>query len=333
MRNETQKTIAGYYQKLRKLNKKLIKKQENSERYEGSFQAESIADEIRTLKEKVAWMLLECGENEKALAIYKEMSWRTQGKIKYLGIGRALTQMGLLAEAQKLLEKGLKRFPGSVSIIVAIGNTYHDMGNYSKSLKHFELALSIDPDDKLILFSKANALYGLGLYEGAFPIYESLCKEYPDDPLFVTSLGYCYLNIDYPEDAAKCFKAVMSNGYENDNIYNGLACAYLDMGLESDAIDTWKKGISKFPDPVLYRNLGISYFDCDWLSEAQDIVKEGLYRFPEDEELKELLESIEEEINNPDDDTKPPIPLIMGLVAMSHVLRKRRGFDDRGNLR
>lgn len=247
MRNENPKTIAGYYQKLRKLNKNLLKRQASLEQYEGSLQSEVIADEIRSLKEKIAWMLLECGENEKALAIYKEMSWKTQGRIKYLGIGRALTQKGLLAEAQKLLEKGLKRFPGSVSIIVAIGNTYHDMGNYSKSLKHFELALSIDSDDKLILFSKANALYGLDLYEEAFPIYESLCKEYPDDPLFVTSLGYCCLNIGYPEDAAKCFKSVMSNSYENDNIYNGLACAYLDMGLEADAIDTWNKGISKFP--------------------------------------------------------------------------------------
>ena len=322
MRNENPKTIARYYQKLRKLNKKLLKKQEKLEQDEGFVQAEFIADEIRSLKKEIAWTLLDCGENEKALAMYKEMSWKTQGEIKYLGIGSALTEMGQLSEAKKLLQKGLKRFPGSVSIIVAIGNVYHDMGDYSQSLNHFNWALSMDPDDELILFSKANALYGLDLYEEAFPIYESLAKEYPDNPLFITSLGYCYLNINYPEDAAKCFKSVISNGCENDNIYNGLACAYLDMGLKADAIDTWNKGISKFPDPVLYRNLGITYFNSDWLLEAEDIVKEGLNRFPEDEELKELLESIEEEIINPDDDKKPPIPLIMGLLAMSEIIKQ-----------
>jgi tetratricopeptide (TPR) repeat protein len=100
----------------------------------------------------------------------------------------------------------------------------------------------------------------------------------------------------------------MDSGYVNDDVYNGLYWAYYDIGLKTDAIETAKEGVKKFPDPVLYYNLGIAYYEKDWLSEAKDIVEKGLKKFPEDNDLEELLEIIEDEIDNPDDDKKTDNP-------------------------
>jgi tetratricopeptide (TPR) repeat protein len=94
------------------------------------------------------------------------------------------------------------------------------------------------------------------------------------------------------------------------------------MGLKTDAIETAKEGIKKFPDPILYHDLGIAYYEKDWLSEAKDIVEKGLKKFPEDNDLKELLKIIEDEIDNPDDDKEPTIPPMMRVIALSAILKK-----------
>lgn len=310
------------YKELKALNKKLDRKQAELERHKNTILSAFIADEILQLRKEIAWALLNCGEYEKALNLYKSMSWKTQGETKYLGIGAALIEMGRIIEARQLLKKGLKRFPESYPLLVAMGNLYHGLGNYSMSLKYFEHALTFCPGHKTIMLSKANALYGLGLFEDAFPIYEYLAKNHPEEPLFITQLGYCHLQINYPEDAAKCFKAVMDSGYSNDDVYNGLYWAYYDMGLKTDAIEIAKEGIKKFPDPVLYYNLGIAYYEKEWLFEAKDIVEKGLKKFSEDNDLKELLEIIEDEIDNPDDDKKPTIPPMMRVIALSAILKK-----------
>ena len=110
--------------------------------------------DIDELKRQIAWFFLDAGEYEKGLVLYRSMSWKMQGEIKYLGLGRALTGIGYYGEAVKLLNKGLGRFPESSSLLVAMGNVYHQSGDYSKSLKYFEQALAFDPGDKLILLAR-----------------------------------------------------------------------------------------------------------------------------------------------------------------------------------
>jgi len=98
---------------------------------------------IDDIKSQIAWLLLDAGEYEKGFVLYRSMSWKMQGEIKYLGLGRALTGVGHYDEAVNLLKRGLGRFPeSSSSLLVAMGNVYHQLGNYSISLKYFEQALA-----------------------------------------------------------------------------------------------------------------------------------------------------------------------------------------------
>ena len=314
---------------VKKLKSKIEKAELKLKASAGSVARKKAEKEHNDLRAQLAWQYLDETEFEKGLAIYQSISWKTYGEEKYTGMSRALVETGRFAEAKSLLEKGLKRFPESMSLLLATGNLYHTLWNFERSLKYFEQALAFDPGDKLILFSKANALYGLRLYEDAFSVYQNLAEQYPDESLFIRQVGYCHLQMGYPEDASGHFKALINKGCAGSDDYNGLYWSYYDMGLKDDAIEIAKAGIRKFPkdDPALYSNLGAAYFEQGWLSDARDIVSEGLKKFPEDEGLKELLETIEDEIDNPDDDDKePPIKAILVIAALIKKLRNKRIF-------
>ena len=317
------------YKEVKRLRAKLYKAKKELHEAKGSNSRNMAQGDIDELKRQIAWFFLDAGEYEKGLVLYRSMSWKMQGEIKYLGLGRALTGIGYYGEAVKLLNKGLGRFPESSSLLVAMGNVYHQSGDYSKSLKYFEQALAFDPGDKLILFSKANALYGLKLYEDALPVYQNLADQYPDESLFSTQVGYCHLQMGYPEDASGHFKSLLSKGCAGSDDYNGLFCAYYDMGLLDDAIETAHEGIRKFPedDSALYCNTGVAYFEQGRLDDAKNIVSEGLKKFPEDGGLKEMLKAIEDAIDNPDDDDKkPPIKEILIIAALIKKLRNKKAF-------
>lgn len=314
---------------LAKLNEVLSKQEKELEQFKNSIVAVFLHDEAKQLKKEIAWLLLNCGKYKKALDVYGAMSWKTEGETKYLGTGIALYKTGKISEAIKLFAKGLKRFPESFALLVAAGNIYHEMDSLEMSLEYFKKALSLKPEDRSIVFSKANALYGLGFYEEAFEIYQKLEKKYPDESLFIRQVGYCHLQMGYPEDASEHFKSLINKGFASSEDYNGLYWSYYDMGLKDDAIEIAKEGIRKFPkdDPVLYSNLGAAYFEQGWLNGARGIVLKGLRKFPEDEGLKELLESIEDDIDNPDDDDKkPPIKEILIISTLINKLRNKRIF-------
>jgi len=323
MSNKDIKKI-GIYKEIEKLNKKLQKSLAEYETFKSTIVGAIVLNEIRQLQEEIAWLLLECGEYEKGLELYKAMSWRLQGEIKYLGIGRVLTETGHFGESKKLFEKGLRRFPDSYSLLVGIGNLYHGLGDYSQSSKYFDRALKYNPSDRFILFNKGAALYGLGYYKDASSIFQDLTAEYSDETIFSIMMGYCYLNTGYPEDAAKYFKKLIEGEHAESDMYNGLYWAYKDMGLNDDAMETARQGLRKFPDEdsSLYMNMADACWEEGWYKEAKDIVAEGLERFPDDEDLRELLKKIEDEIDNPDDDKNHTLPPIIRLIALSVILKR-----------
>jgi len=105
-----------------------------------------------------------------------------------------------------------------------------------------------------------------------------------------------------------------------------LFCAYYDMDLKEDALKVAEEGVRRFSDddPRVYFNLGLCYLEQGRLSDAETTAKEGLKKFPEDENLKDLLDAIEDEINNPDDDGKELMVKIAKMIAMTRILKTVR---------
>lgn len=276
---------------------------------------------INNLRERIGWLLLDCRDYAKGLAMYQALPWNTRGEQKYNGIARALIEMEMYDQALPLLERGLRRFPESHCLHVAMGMLHYRLGEYNDALRYFDKALTLEAGDRHSLYDKALCLDRLGYYEDGYEILSSLVDEYDDDPEYHEEIGYCHFVRGYSEDAIKSYSAAKDLGYLSPDVYYGLFCSYLDLGMKHEAIDIAQEGLREFPDePGMYQNLGVGYLRMGWRDEARDVVLEGLRKHPDDEDLKELLEDIEDD-DDDDDDRKRPL---IGLIAYLLLLMKKR---------
>lgn len=286
--------------------------------YETSRSARKyLTEELSFLKNQLGWALLDAGEFDKGLSVYQSLSWRTDGEEKYNGIARALTEMGYYEDAGRILVKGLKRFPKSGCMLVAMGLIHRRLGYDVDALRYFKQAIKCSPGDRHALYDKALTLSDLGYYEDSLSIVSKLIKKYPDDPDYLVETGYCHLMMGYPEKAVEFYKKAADTGCLSSSIYGGLVCAYMDMGLKHEALETALEGMREFPEePGMYENLGEAYFEYGWIDEAKGVLQEGLEKFPDNEGIRKILDKIEDDEKDPDKGNRPSIGTLLILLAL-----------------
>ncbi len=286
---------------------------------------------VGDLKINLGWTLLDYGKYEQGLVLFESLSWRDYGETKCNGTARALIEMKHYGEARKILEKGLKEFPDSCGLWTCLGNLKEGLGDHCESLICFEAAIRCDSEKGPgTLYNKALALMGLGSHTDAVSIIDHLIKEYPEEPLYLAERGNIALEIGYPHEALQYFQKAMAVYAEFPDvhtgvcIYAGMCSAYIDLGMKREAIVTALEGLKRFPDgyPVLYYNAGAAFMGMGWRKEALEILKKGAEKFPEDEELKEFLRDVEDDMDDPDKGDNPPI---LGLLLLMAIVQKRLG--------
>ena len=105
-------------------------------------------------------------------------------------------------------------------------------------------------------------------------------------------------------------------------LYAGLCTGYFELGEKRKAMEVALEGLKRFPegDPILYQNVGATFLNMGWKEEAREVLKEGVEKFPEDEELKNFFKDLNEDMDDPDGGTKPPI---LGLMLLTALIYKR----------
>ena len=313
--------IVEYCREIKRLRKKLFHEELELKQIKNRHCRRRQTNFINYLKERIGWLLIDCGKYEEGLDFYRSLPWRKYRENKYLGIGRALMEMEYYSEAGRIMEKGLKRFPESSCLWTALGVLHYRLDHDFEALKYFEVALKFDPKSRHTLYDKALSLNNLGCYEEAAEILKYLIKKYSNDPEYLAGMGYSLTSQGYDEDAISYYKKAKDTGYLSPNLYEGLYCTYMNLGLEEVALEMAKEGLREFPDePYMYANLGQGYFEKGWTDEARNILQQGLKKFPYDERIKELLEKIEYETDNPDKGKKPPV---IGLLLLLSLIQKR----------
>ncbi len=325
MKNKDPGTINAR-EEIMKLSKKLARVEQKYRQVKDADRKKTLALHVDDIKMNIGWLLLESGGYDKGLAMYQSMSWHTYGEIKYNGISRALVEMEYYDDARQILEKGLKRFPQSHCLLVAMGLLHKRLGHEGDALRYFIEAIRYSPGERHALYDKAITLSELGYYEDSLSIIRKLIRKYPDDPEYFIEAGYCHLMMGYPENAIEYYKKASDNGFLSPSIYGGLVCAYMDMGLKHEAFEMAQEGMREFPDvSAMYENLGECYFEKGWIDNAKAILQEGLEKFPDDEGIKKLLDKIEEDEKDPDKGNKPPIgSLLILLTLILNKFRKKR---------
>jgi tetratricopeptide (TPR) repeat protein len=306
----------------------LMAKRELS-RFKSNTKRRELKEYVDDLKMRLGWALLDHGKYEQGLALFETLSWRTHGQMKCNGMARALTAMGYHDEARRVLKLGLKRYPESYALWVAMGGWHDSLGEDFESLKCMEIALRFAPEDNSAgLYNKALTLIKLGCYGDALPIIDELIERYPDDPKHLADRGSCALDMGYPQEALNYYQKAMEVwrrnpvAYPGVCIYTGLCTAYLELGMKREAMEIALEGVKKFPDddPALYQNVAATFLEMGWRKEVMEVLKNGVEKFPEDEDLKNFLKDVEDDMDDPDKGDKPPI---LGLILLMALTRKK----------
>ena len=280
---------------------------------------------INELKMDLGYAFLDHKEYEKALMVFSTVSSKTLGEMKSNGMAWALTETGNYDEARRLLEVGLRRYPQSYALWVAMGALHNSLGDDLEALKCIETALEFAPEDNTGgLYNKAVTLRKLGCYGNARPIIDDLIERYPDNPAYPAERGVLALETGYPQEALQYYQRAMGVWQFSPDvddgvcIHTGLCSSYLELGMKKDAMEIALEGLKKFPDedPMIYQNAGAAFFEMGWRDECIGILKKGLEKFPDDEELKEFLAHVEDDLDDPDKSDKLPLLGVLLLIAL-----------------
>jgi len=316
---------------VKKLEEKLQRLEHRLRNQKSKAKRRELRKEINELKVDLGWMLMDYGDYERAFLLYRSLPWSTYGEMKYNGLARALIEMGFYVEARMLLEAGLRTYPDSYPLWIAMACLYETTGDYFESLECLEIALEFSPyDDSTALYNKSLVLMKMGCYKDAQEIIDDLIERYPEDTKFLTQKGLLALEMGYLEEALRYYQRAMEMWLKDqdlDNgiaIYSGLCSVYMELGMKKEAMEVALEGLKRFPDkdPVLYHNVGAVFFEMGWRKEALEVLKEGVRKFPGDEEMRKFLKEIEDDLDDPDDNNKSRLGALLLLMAL--LFRKVR---------
>jgi tetratricopeptide (TPR) repeat protein len=242
MMGEENKNLLIDFEELKALNRELHIIQRDFKLATSRTRRRELKEHIDELKIDMGWTLLDCKEYEKGLALLSSVSWRAHGEMKYNGIARALTEMEYYDEARRLLERGLKRYPDSYALWVAMGALHGSLGDDFESLKCFETAIQFAPENNSAgLYNKGFILMKLGCYRDAVLILNDLIKKNPKDSRYFPDRGSCALEMGYPQEALKYYQKAMEVWQRSPTIYEGI-CVY--SGLLFIVHGTWNEARS-----------------------------------------------------------------------------------------
>jgi tetratricopeptide (TPR) repeat protein len=327
------KRYISNYDEIKALKKKYLTAKRELKQVRSRAKRRELKEYIDDLKIELGWTLLDCKEYERGLALYSSVPWRTHGEMKCNGMARALTEMGYYNEARRLLERGLKRYPDSYALWVAMGALHGSLGDDFESLKCFETAIQFAPENNSAgLYNKGFILMKLGCYRDAVSILNDLIKKNPKDSRYFSDRGSCALDMGSPQEALQYYQQAMDVWQQSPDIYtgvciySGMCSAYFELGMIDESMEIALEGLKKFPedDAILYQNVGATFFQKGWQREAVEVLKKGLEKFPDDEELQKFLKEIIEDVDDPDGDKNSPLLILIFLTALLHKRMQRK---------
>jgi tetratricopeptide (TPR) repeat protein len=322
MSEEKQKIITAY-EEIKRIGKDLRSALKDSKPTDSRAGLRKLKGCLDGMKWELGQHLLNCGEYERVFNLFHSLPWRIHGEKICVGMVTALIGLGNYKKAKIILEKGLKKYPESFLLWVAMGGLHEYFGDKLEALGCLDTALQFCPKDNWLgLYAKASILMELECYGDAVQILNCLIEKNPNDPKYFAERGYCVSEMGYPREALQDYQQAMKiwqhseSDYDGIDIYLGLCSTYSELGMEKEATETALKGLKKFPDgdPGLYFNVADCFFERGWYREAVEVLKKGIEKFPEDEDLKSALKDLEEDMDDPDGKKPPLFGLILLMV-------------------
>lgn len=150
-------------------------------------------------------------------------------------------QQGDTLEAQKVLERGIKRYDDNETLILMLVDLHFTQGNLEKSLAVLDRKSELYPSTYKIPYTKGLILQKTGYYDEAIAAYQEALALEVDEAIIYAQIATCYYNIGIEiEENARTLDlnslVVMERKHSTSALES--AVKWLNKALELESSDT-----------------------------------------------------------------------------------------------
>ena len=193
--------------------------------------------ERRKTKQLNAYWLLLQGENERSIALYRELFETRKNNQSLLGLSRALVSSGKELEAVVLMEEWLEQHPNDSLTLSFLANYYLSNDEKSKALKKFSLLVKLAPNNALALNNLAYLQFENGNIEQAFFHAKTANDILPNQAFILDTLGQVQLANNKNKQALESLSRAVQLAPNNLSFKYHKANAQIANQLIDDAIE------------------------------------------------------------------------------------------------
>lgn len=167
---------------------------------------------------EIAWGRLELDRDEfrEALTRFEEAAALDPRRSDAVGWQvAALSRLCMFDEARAVATGGMRQFPDSAPIGVALARLYLDWERPADALAQFDSVLARHPDDENALEWRIDALRTLHRYADAETAAHEALARHPGSPGILDSLGYVYDDQGRYDDAVACYEEILDRFPDN----------------------------------------------------------------------------------------------------------------------
>jgi tetratricopeptide (TPR) repeat protein len=160
------------------------------------------------------------------------------------------------AEAERLMEKALARFPEHEGILIERGWLSFEQDRFAQADEAFAKAANLAVDPRQANFGRIDALTRNKRGDEVAKIIDSLKQAYPNDPDVLERAGWYYIGRNDLDNAKKEFESILKNDPKNILGLNGIASVYFTKGEFEEAEEMYREALKLAEhDPTFHTNL------------------------------------------------------------------------------
>ena len=175
------------------------------------------------------------------------------------------SRLGVLDDAEFLLESALKLDPGNVRAHIDYIQVLRKRQKFAEALEQARRLLASNPENPQFRSLFAIESMQTGDYEAALSLFDNILEQLPADPVTLTSKGHALKTLGRYDDAVEAYRAAVGNAPHHGEAYYSLAnlkvYSFGDDEIERMRGQETNKNLSHMDRVYLQFALGKAYED------------------------------------------------------------------------
>jgi tetratricopeptide (TPR) repeat protein len=192
------------------------------------------------------------GQADQGIALLEEAVKRhTDDPVAYISLAQAYAEAERGAQAVKVLQDALGKFPSNDGIAFELGTVFDKQKKFAEAESAFRQVLARDPENAIALNYLGYMLAERGerLDESVTYLKKALQVE-PENPSYLDSLGWAYFKADKLDLAETNLKRAADQLKTNSVIQEHYGQVLFKLGRYDDAIAAWTRALAGDGDSI-----------------------------------------------------------------------------------